>query len=167
MWKRALIFGGAVAIANVALTALMGATGQEGNQALGYLGLLFLVIGIVLAIRAAKRAETGEFTFGEGFKEGAAASLIAALLGALLSYLYFTAVNPGYMDAAREAAAAALRQQGLTGAQLEQAQAMTETMSTPGAISAIGGVTSFITGLIVSALAALFMRRKADPASYS
>lgn len=167
MWKRALIFGGAVAVASVALMAVMGAAGLEGNQAVGYIGLLFPIIGIVLAIQAAKKAETGEFTFGEGFKEGAAVALVSALLGAVLTYLYLTAVNPGYMDAVREATTAQLERQGLSGAELERMQQATNAMATPGAVTSVSAVTSFIFGLIVSALAALFMRRKADPASYS
>ena len=39
MWKRALIYGGAIAIASVALTAVLDAANQEGNQALGWIGL--------------------------------------------------------------------------------------------------------------------------------
>ena len=164
MWKRALIYGGAIALASVLLTAVMGATGQEGNQALGWVSLLFPIAGIVLAIRAAKRAETGEFTFGEGFKEGAAVSLVAALLGALLTYLYFTAVNPGYLDAVREAAFAQAR---VSGDQPPQVDAAVNAMTSPGAVSGISAVTTFIWGLIISAVAALLMRRKADPASYA
>jgi hypothetical protein len=167
MWKRALIYGGAVALATTALTALMGATGQEGNQALGWVGLLFPVVGIVLAIRAAKKEESGEFTFGEGFKEGAAVSLVAALLGAVLSYLYLTAVNPEYLDAVREATRAQLEAQGLSGRELAQAQQMAGAISSPASVAVIGAVTTFILGLVISALAALFMRRKADPAQYS
>jgi hypothetical protein len=145
----------------------MGAAGLEGNQAVGYLGLLFPIVGIVLAIRSAKREETGEFTFGEGFKEGAAVSVVAALLGALLSYLYLSAINPSYLDAVREATAAQLEAQGMTGRELAQAQQMAESMATPGAVSGLSAVTSFILGLIVSAVAALIMRRKADPSQYS
>ena len=167
MLKRALIYGAAIAIAATALTAVMGAAGLEGNQAVGYLGLLFPIIGIVLAIRAAKRAETGEFTFGDGFKQGVLVSLVAALLGALLSYLYLSAVNPGYLDAVREATRAQFEAQGLSGRELAQAEQMTSAVATPGAVSGLSAVTSFILGLIISAVAALFMRRKADPASYS
>lgn len=166
MMKRALIYGAAIAVAGVLLTALIAAAGLEANQAVGYLGLLFPVIGIVLAIRAAKRDETGEFTFGEGFKQGALVTVVAAVLGALLGYLYLTAVNPGYLDAVREATTAQLESQGYSGRELAQAQAMTESMANPGAVAAIGFITQLIFGLIVSALAALFMRRKAAPGQH-
>ena len=167
MMKRALIYGAAIAIAGVILTAVMGAAGLEANQAVGYLGLLFPIIGIVLAIMAAKREETGEFTYGEGFKQGALVSLVAAVLGGLLSYLYLTMINPGYLDAVREATTAQLQSQGYSGSQLAQAEAMTESMSKPGTVAAIGFITQLIFGLIVSAVAALFLRRKAAPGQYS
>jgi hypothetical protein len=166
MWKRALIYGAAIAIATTLLTAVMGAAGLEGNQAIGYLAYLFPIVGIVLAIRAAKRSETGEFTFGDGFKEGAAVSLVAALLTALLSYLYMTAINPDYLDAVREATTAQLQAQGMSGRELAQAQQMTEAVATPGAVAGISAVSTFILGLIISAVAAAIMRRKADPGQY-
>ena len=166
MWKRALIYGAAIAIAGVLLLVVMDATGLEGNQALGYLGFLFPIIGIVLAIRSAKREETGEFTFGDGFKEGAAVSLVAALLGGLLTYLYLNMVNPGYLDAVREAASAQLDAQGMTGREREQVEAMTSGLTSAGSVAGITAGTNFVLGLIISAVAAAIMRRKADPAQY-
>ena len=167
MWKRALIYGAAIAIAGVLLLVLMDAAGLEGNQSVGYLSLLFPIVGIVLAIRSAKRAETGEFTFGDGFKEGAAVSFIAALLGAVLTYLYLNSINPGYLDAVREATSAQLDAQGITGREREQMEAMTSGMTSPGALSGITAVTNFVFGLIVSAVAAAIMRRKTDPRQFS
>ncbi len=171
MWKRALIYGAAIAIAGAVLTAVMAAAGLHTNpdsgQWVGLLGVVFPIVGIVLAIRAAKRAESGEFTFGDGFKEGAAVSLVAAVLGGLLSYLYLTAINPGYLEAVREATAAQLQARGFSAREVAQAQAMSSSMMTPGGTSGLGAAGQFAMGLIISAVAALFMRRKADPAQYS
>lgn len=170
MLKRGLIYGGAIAAAGAALTAVISAAGLQptegAGQLVGLLGLLFPVVGIVLAIRAAKRAETGEFTFGDGFKQGLVVSAVAALLSAVLTYLYVTVIDPDYLETVRAATEAQLRAQGYSAREIARTQAATGGMTTPGAASLIGGITQFVLGLVISALAALFMRRKADPAQY-
>jgi hypothetical protein len=77
-----------------------------------------------------------------------------------------TAINPDYLDAVREATTAQLQAQGMSGRELAQAQQMTEAVATPGAVAGISAVSTFILGLIISAVAAAIMRRKADPGQY-
>lgn len=170
MWKRALIYGAAVAAASAVLTALMGAMGLQaaegGGQLVGYLGYLFPIVGITLAIRSAKREEKDEFTFGDGFKQGAAVSAMAALLTAVFTYLYVSSINPEFTEALRQATAAKLEAQGYTGRELAQARSVSDSMTSPGALSTITFFSQLVVGLIVSAVAALFLRRKADPAQY-
>lgn len=167
MWKRAFIYGAAIAAAGVLLTAALATAGLRTTggtgQLIGLLGFVIPIVGIVLAIRAAKRAETGEFTFGEGFKEGAAVTMIAALLSGVLTYLYLTAVNPDYLETVRQATEAELQARGYSEREMAAAQGMTS----PGAVAGFGAFGQVVFGLIVSAVAALFMRRKADPASYT
>lgn len=169
MLRRALIYGGLIALAGAVLTFGMDAAGLEADpassQLLGLVGLLFPIIGIVLAIRSAKNADPGPFSFGDGFKQGALVSLVAAVLAAVFTYLYVTAVNPDYLDAVRAATEAQLRERGLTGPEFEQAQSLQAGMSTPGAVSSIGFMTQLILGLIVSAVAAAILRRKEQPST--
>ena len=163
MLKRALIYGTLIALAGMALTYAIGAAGlaedPQTSQTVSWIGILFPIIGIVLAIRAAKRAEAGEFSFGDGFKQGALVTLVSAVVGGILAYLYFNA-NPDLLATMREAASAQLREQGLSGRELEQAQSLQAGMSTPGALSGLSFIVSLVIGLIISAVAAAIMRRK-------
>lgn len=167
MLKRALIYGGLVAVAGAILTFVMGAMGLESNQQasqfIGLLGFLFPIVGVVLAIRSAKNADPGPFSFGDGFKQGLLVALVAAVLGAVFTYLYVTAINPGYLDSMREAANAQLRQQGLGPRELQQMEAMQSGMTSPGAVTAIAFFSQLIAGAIISAVAAAIMRRKERP----
>ncbi len=165
--RRAFIYGLLIAVAGAILTFIIGNLEYETQQLVGWIGLIFPVIGIVLAIRSAKREETGEFTFGDGFKVGAATTVVYALFSGIFAYLYYSMINPEALETAREAVRKQFVEQGLTGRELEQSVAMSQGMMTPTGTTILGVVTAIIVGLIISLIAAAFMRRKADPASYA
>lgn len=169
MLKRALIYGALIALAGAVLTFIVGSTdlaeNRQAAQVAGIVGFLFPIVGIVLAIRAAKSADPGPFSFGDGFKLGAAVTVAAAVLGAVFTYLYVTAINPEYIETVRATAAEQLRDQGLKGRELETAQSAQTAMTSPGALAGLGFIGQLIFGLIVSAIAAAIMRRKEQPST--
>lgn len=143
MTKRALIYGIAAA-AGVALWSMIEywlgfhTTRADVGRYTGFIGTIFPLLGIVLAIRAARTAHGGALSFGDGFRQGLGVTLVVALLGAVTIWLYFTVVNPGFL-----ASAAA---QGTPG--------------TAGGQALLVLVSSLVMGLIISAIAAAALRRR-------
>jgi len=169
MLKRALIYGALIAILGAAWTLIEYALGFHGEnietgQFSGFVALLFPIVGIVLAIRAAKRADPGPFGFGDGFKQGALTTVVAAALGAVFFYLYGSVINPDYAETTLAYARSQLEEQGFTGRELENALAGARAMSSPIAQALTAAVGGVIVGLIISAIAAAVMRRKPQPA---
>ncbi len=159
-----------MALATAAWTLLEHALGFRGEnleagQYTGYVPLLFPIIGIVMAIRSAKRDDPGPFSFGDGFKQGLGVTAVSAVLGAVFFYIYVTAINPDFSQTLRAAAEAQLRERGLSGRELEQAQSLQAGMTSPGALSIFSLLTSVLIGLVISAVAAAVMRRKEQPAT--
>lgn len=168
--KRALIYGGLVALASVVWLLLEHALGFRGEnietgQYTGYVAMLFPIIGIVMAIWSAKRADPGPFSFGDGFKLGLAVTAVSAVLGAIFFYIYVTALNPDYAQTLQAATEAQLQKQGLSGRELEQAQSMQAGLTSPAALSIFSLFGSVLVGLVVSAVVAAIMRRKEQPSS--
>ena len=144
MLKRALLWGTVAAAGGAAWTLIEYGLGFHTERAevgryTGFIAIVFPIVAIVAALRVA-RAEAGTLSFGRGFREGMAVTLVFALLGALFFAVYFSAINPAFLERA----------------------------AAEGAPSTIGGqiallfVSSLIGGIIISLIAALVMRRRGE-----
>lgn len=168
MLKRALIYGGLIVLAGAAWTMIEFSLGWhtadvDPNRPTGYVPLLFPVIGIVLAIRAAKHDQTGAFSFGDGFKQGLAVAAVAAVLGAVFAYLYGAVINPEFGERLVEATRADLERRNFGAREIESALAPARAMSSPPAQALASAFGSVLIGLVISAVAAAIMRRKEAP----
>jgi hypothetical protein len=114
-----------------------------------------LVVLIALAHREFKKTHEGIMSYGQGVGLGTLLTLIASVLSGILLYIYVGFINTGYPAAALKIQQAALEERGVSGAQLDQAMAMTSAMLSPTGIvvsALIGGViVGFIVALVVSA----------------
>lgn len=143
MLKRALVFG-LLAAAGGAVWTLgefalgLHTTDLETGRYTGFGALVFPILGIVLAIRAGRRARGGRSTFTQAFADGAGVTVVQALAGAAFFQAYFTAINPGFFDALAAA--------GQKSSASEQVVILL--------------VSSLIAGLIISAIAAAVMRTR-------
>lgn len=117
--------------------------------------LIITFAGIVYAILQYK--ESGLFSVAEAFKAGARVALITAVLSAGFVYLYYTTVDPDYLEILsikrmQEA------QGVLQGEELENFKKATEFFNAPGTRSlfTLSGMTIF--GLLSSLIIALITR---------
>jgi len=117
--------------------------------------LIITFAGIVYAIL--KYKESGLFSVAEAFKAGARVALITAVISAGFVYLYYTTVDPDYLEILsikrlQEA------QGVLQGEELENFKKATEFFNSPGTRSlfTLSGMTIF--GLLSSLIIALLTR---------
>lgn len=142
MLNRALTYGLLAAAGGAAWTLIEYALGfhttrLETGRYTGFAAIVFPILAIWLALKAARAEHGGRLSFGQGLKQGAAVSAVQAVAGALFFLVYFTIVNPRFFDA--------LAASGQT--------------STAGEQVTILLVSSFVAGLVISLIAALLMRR--------
>ena len=100
MKQRALIYGTLAAVGTAAWMLLEFALGLHTKYAeigrwTGFVGLLFPVIAIVLAMSALRRSE-GALPMRRALAQSAAIGVVFAILGALTAWLYFAWVNPAF-----------------------------------------------------------------------
>jgi len=121
-----------------------------------------LIVLMVLAHREFKKTHEGMMTYPQGLGSGTLLSSVATVVTSVLLYVYVKYINTGYFAASIKAQQAALEQRGITGAQADQAMAMTSAIMTPVGIVVTSLVTGVIAGFIVALIVSIFTR-KGDP----
>jgi hypothetical protein len=147
----------------LAFVVFLGVTlaGIKPNWSSG-INIVLLIVLMVLAHREYRKTHEGMMTYPQGLGSGTLLSVIASVITGVLLFIYVKYINTGYAAAMMKMQQAAIEQRGLTGAQADQALAMTGAMLTPVGIlitSLLGGaIAGFIVALIVS-----IFTRKGDP----
>ena len=136
-------------------------TGINQNWA-SLLNVVLLIVLMVLAHQEFKKTHDGMMTYPQGLGSGTLLSIAATVVSTVLVYVYVQYINTGYLAAAMQAQQKVIEQRGLTGAQAQQAMAMTGAMLTPVGIVVTSLVTGVIAGFIIALIVSIFTR-KGDP----
>lgn len=125
------------------------------------MNLFFLVIPLQIAILVmALRKEAPNAGYGKQVLNGLVVSLVAAAIVFAGSYLLTTTVFPNYFAEVKAAGEALLAKAGRTPEQVAADMAKNAAMYEPLANSVTGAIGTTVTGLVVSLVAAAFLRRK-------
>jgi len=165
--KNCLIYGFVMAIAMFLLRLVLFIAGLESTQATGARWIAFLVSVVVavtiliLGLRARRSTlpPEAEFTYGQAFKTGMGIQLFCAILSPVTTYVYLTAINPGFIEATIQASREKMEARGMTGDQLDRAEHMMRLFSGAGAQSIAAFFLVLILGTIVTLIVAAFLRR--------
>jgi hypothetical protein len=150
--------GLAVAVALVSI--LIAATGLHQNPIVGGLLsiVLFVLLNICVVVWVLKqtREENG---YGKQLLNGLLVGVIAGVLVFGAALVMLTVIFPDYIDESRDATIAMLESTGLPeeqlSAQIERAEAKTARSE-----ATSGMIGTFITSVVVAAIAAVFLRKK-------
>ncbi|HTT02934.1 MAG TPA: DUF4199 domain-containing protein [Steroidobacteraceae bacterium] len=123
---------------------------------------VLLIVLMVLAHQEFKRTHDGKMTYPQGLGSGTLLATAAAVVTCILVYIYVKYINTGYLAAATQIQRAALEQRGITGAQAQQAMAITSAIMTPVGIVITSLITGIILGFIVALIVSIFTQ-KANP----
>jgi multisubunit Na+/H+ antiporter MnhB subunit len=106
----------------------------------GFVAIVFPIIAIVWALRATKESQAGRLTLVQAVKLGLAVSAVSAAIGAVFFYLYYTAINPAFIE-------------------LMKAQGQDIDIAAHLAAVIVG---SFVVGLLISVIAGALMRSRKE-----
>jgi hypothetical protein len=118
-----------------------------------------LILLMVLAHREFKRTHGGIMTYPEGLGSGTLLSSIAAVITAILAYVYLRYINGASLAAAIQTQRATLEQRGITGAQADQAMGIVGAIMTPLGIAILSLIAAVIVGFIVALIVSIFTKR--------
>jgi hypothetical protein len=156
------VLKGSVALAvTVALVSiLIAVTGLHTNPMVsGLVSILVFVLCTVAAVVWVLKQTAAENSYGRQLLNGLLLGVVSGVLIFVFSWLLLTVVFPNYLDESKDATIALLENAGMPEAQLDAQIAKVEA-ATPISNAFSGTIGTIITSLIVSAIVAIFIRKK-------
>ncbi|GAB3891459.1 hypothetical protein GCM10028803_03290 [Larkinella knui] len=146
-------------------TTVINLTGQFSNTALPWLSLLISIVLIVMAMREFRTLNGGFMSFGEGVSLGTLLSVISGLISITYNLIYTTFIDPTIRQQMLDNAREQMENRGMADEQIEQAMEFTEKIQSPGLQFLVGILFAAIFGVLISLIAAAFIRRNKPPFS--
>lgn len=157
--KYGLISG----LVGIVLFVVYDLAGIPNDSAIRYVSFIPGIIILVLAHKAFKDEGNGYMSFGQGMGIGTAAAFIGSLMSAVVMYVYIAFLSPGYIDKIKEQNLRTWEEQGMTDAQIAQAEQFSGFMMNPGAIAIMALIFGIIGGVIMALIVSAFTKKQ-DPA---
>ena len=134
---------------------------KRGGGVISQIGTYILWIGtVVMAIKAHRDEDLGGYiTFGRSFLTGLLAGLMFAFVSAVWTYVFFSFISPDALDVIRDTAIAQMEERGLDDAQIEQAEGMMNTFTSPGFLSLTSFFFTALISLIISLIAGAILKK--------
>lgn len=136
--------------------------GMNRNWPATVVSVLILAVLMVLAHREFKRSHKGMMTYPQGLGSGTLLAVVGAVVSSVLVFIYVKYINAGYIASLVHLQQVALQQRGITGAQAQQAMAISSYIMTPTGIVVSSVISGVIIGFIVALIVSIFTQ-KADP----
>lgn len=131
-------------------------TGLFKNTASSYLSFLFLLGGIILAVKEYKTLSNNFLSFGEGLGVGTLMSAVTGLISSLFSIVYMVMIDTTIMQQLGAMQEEQLEKRGMTPEEIDQTMEMMSKFSSPGMLfvfAVLGYIFfGFIWSLIVAAV---------------
>jgi len=119
-----------------------------------------IVIQIVILLWALRQTAGAGATYGAQVWNGTLVSLVGGVIIFASSILFTTVFFPKYFEELRTIQTQMLRQAGQSEAQIKAAVDATAATATPFFQALFGFIGTVATGVVVSAIAGVFLRRK-------
>ena len=156
-----------ITIAQAMFSLLLYFTGYQTEKlAVGqYLNWIAFPITITLlwmGIKAVREESADKsLSYGQGVGAGVLISLYSGLMGGLYNFIHFKYVAPEFFDYQMEMIRSKWTQAGMSGTQIEQAEAITSKFMGPIATAIITPIMGVIIGLLISLILAAILKRPA------
>ena len=161
---RQSVIGGVVLAILVALFSIVtAAAGVHKNPSLGWVfALVATVINVGVVVWTLRRTRDEGRRYGGQLLAGLVMALVAAVLIFCNSLLITQVLFPDYLDEARDVQEEVLATQsaGAPEGQIAAQRQMLDAVMTPKAQAGLGAVMTVITTMIVTLIAAIFIRKK-------
>jgi hypothetical protein len=119
-----------------------------------------MIFFIVLTLREVKSLNGGYLGFGEGFKNGLLMMAVVALIMSLFTYVYFTYINPDFVDFVSERAREEMENRDLSDAEIEKAMDVAQMFMSVNFMTIMALVGNVVIGAIFSLIAAAIMKKE-------
>jgi Protein of unknown function (DUF4199) len=123
---------------------------DDPETPLRWLSLVILAVGIWLAHKQFKQLNNGFMSYGQGLGTGTILATVSGVIGGVFSYIYFTFIDPTYMQRVMDLTRSRMEEKGMDDAQVDQAMAMAEKFSGPMSTTIFAVLGALLIGFIIS-----------------
>lgn len=152
----AIRYGVITGIVSVIYTLFLYISELHTNTWLSLISTAILIVGIVLAHKYFKSANSGFMSYGQGLGIGSLLSVIVGVFTGIFMYVYLKFIDSTVIEKMQEAQYVEMEKRGMSEEQIEQAIQLSQKMTSPEmmVIWAILGTLffGFILSLIISAI---------------
>ncbi|CAI8392385.1 MAG: Uncharacterised protein [Flavobacterium sp. SCGC AAA160-P02] len=155
-----LKYGVYLAVSSILINLVFYATGTllTLTWALGLIGILLMVVVLVMGIKKYREINGGLLSWGQAVKIGLGITMVSAIIAVIWS-LVFNYIDPTIKEQAMELQRQTWENANMTTEQIEAAEEMTKSLSSPAIESAIQIIASAFFGFIISAIGGAVMKK--------
>lgn len=158
--RVALKYGVLVSVVIMVYTTIINVSGLSQNPVLSSLQFVFMIAGIVMAMKDFREQNKGFMSYGEGLGLGTLVSAVMGLLVSTFSTFYNRFIDSSIMTQAVDKVRTDMEQRGMDDAQIDQSMELAQKFMSP-SIMFFGGVfMSILLGFIVSLVVSAIFRRE-------
>lgn len=158
--RIALKWGVISAVITIIYSVVLFMTGQHiKNQGLSYVSYVFLLGGMILAMKEYRSLNNDFMGFGEGLGLGTLLSAVSSLISSIFSFLYITFIDPTIMQQINDMQREQMESRGMTQEQVDQAMEMVSKFTSPGMLFIIGVLGAIFFGFILSLIVSAVMKK--------
>ncbi|RLD60917.1 MAG: hypothetical protein DRI95_14865 [Bacteroidetes bacterium] len=161
VWKNALNWGLIVGIVLIIYSILMYFLDLSLEKWVSWVSYVLLIGGIVYStIQYRDTVLGGSITYTQALGFGVIVSLYAAVLSGIYSYVFFTFIDPDFIEKIVEMTQQQMLDQGLTEDQVEQAMEMQKGFMKPWIMVLISIPALTFMGFIFSLITSIFLKKE-------
>lgn len=154
-------YGVYLAVSSILINLVFYATGNllTLGWALALVGLILTIVFLVMGIKKYRETNGGLLSWGQAVKIGVGISIVSAFIGVIYSLVFNNFIDPTIQEQAIEIQRQAWENSNMPDEQIEAAEEMAKTFSSPAITSAIQIVVAAFFGFIISAIAGAIMKK--------
>ena len=162
--KSAMNYGAMLGLILMVLTLIVYVAELYSAQWINWVSTAILIGGVILGIKRRRDNELGGFiSYSSSLGYGTLVSFFAAIITAVVTFLYISYVDDGFIQFTLEKTENDMYANGMPDEQIEMAMSMTKKWVSPGIIGFTSVFITTLVGFIVSLIASAFLKKEASP----
>jgi len=165
-WKANLNWGLIMGFVMIIFTAILYFMDQIGNQKLGWISFVIMIVITYFGIKAYRDTFLGGFmTYGQALGSGVLINFYASIVGGIFTILLYSVIDPDLTQKLLVNAQDKMLEKGVAEAQIEQAMSFTKIIMKPVVMAAMTVFSSIFFGLLISLILGIFLKKEGGPAA--
>ncbi len=162
-WKGNFNWGLIMGFSMIIFSTVLYFLDQIGNQKLGYISMIIMVVVLFLGIKAYRDTFLGGYiTYGQVLGAGVIIGLYSAVISGLFTILLYKFIDPDLVNKLYAISENKMLEQGVSEGQIEVAMKLTKKFLNPYIMAAMGLFSSPFMAFIFSLILGIFMKNEGE-----